>query len=102
MKERLKKITKGPPNKKYTAVVEDIVTKKTRKISFGASGYQQFRDSTKLRLYSDGDHRDVLRRKKYFSRHSGGRTTKSAALAYEKKKSGGRYTAKILSHSFLW
>lgn len=70
-------------------------------IHFGARGYEQFKDSTPLKLYSSMDHGDKKRRESYFSRHSGGIKNKKDALKYEWGKSG-RITAKILSHRYLW
>ena len=82
--------------KKYMAILCDGT-----KIHFGASEYQQYKDSTKLKLYSHKDHNDNARRRNYFSRHSAGITNKRDAIAYELRKSG-RVTAKILSHKYLW
>ena len=46
--------------------------------------YQQFRDSTKLKLYKKLDHNDPKRKKNYFQRH--GRTTdKNTALYWANK-----------------
>ena len=53
MKEKIINIKKSTSKgKKYTAVVENIKTKKTRVIHFGGSDYEQFRDSTKLGYYT--------------------------------------------------
>lgn len=102
MVERIIKIKKSDrKGKKYCAIVQDKRTKKTRKIHFGALGYEQYKDSTKLKLYSKGDHGDSRRRENYFSRHSGVKT-KEKALEIEKRKSNGKYNAKILSHVYLW
>lgn len=87
--------------KKYVAEVRDVATKRTRRIHFGARAYEQYRDSTGLGVYKHKDHADALRRRRYFTRHSGV-ATKSAALAKEFAASGGRYNAKILSHKYLW
>lgn len=102
MQETIIKIQKSPnKNKKYLAYVKNKNTGKTRKIHFGAREYSQYKDSTKLKLYSKFNHLDLKRRKNYFSRHSGV-PTKTQALNKEIKKSKGLYTAKILSHKFLW
>ena len=101
MKERILYFTKGPSGKKYTAHIMEKTTKKERKIHFGATGYQQYRDSTPLGLYSKHDHGDIKRMRRYFKRHSGiGK--RLAAIEVEKKKSSFRYTPKILSHIYLW
>ena len=76
----IKPTTKG---KKYTAIIKNRKTKKLRKISFGAIDYEQFKDSTTLKLYSSKNHGDVKRRKNYFSRHSGV-PNKTDALKKEK------------------
>ena len=102
MEETIVKIIKSTQKgKKYTAIVRDNETKKERKISFGAIGYEQFKDSTPLKLYKSKDHGDVKRKRNYFSRHSGVKT-KVEALSNEIAKSGGKYNPKILSHKFLW
>ena len=92
---------KGIKGKKYTAVIRTHEGH-TRRINFGARGYEQFRDSTGMRLYSYNDHGDPKRRAAYFSRHSGGLTDKQSAIQREIELSGGLYNAKILSHKFLW
>ena len=100
MQETIVKIEKSKAKgKKYAAIVRNKQTRKTRRINFGASSYGQFRDSTPLRLYSAKNHGDKKRRANYFSRHSGV-ATKAAAVRKEKRS--GRYTAKLLSHIYLW
>lgn len=101
MRERIVKFMKGPRGKKYTAIVEEKGTRKRRKIHFGASDYQQYKDRTPLGLYSHKDHGTRKRMQNYFSRHSGTRS-RSKAIKLERKKSKGYYNAKILSHEYLW
>lgn len=101
MKETLVRFERGPSGKKYTAVLKDS-SGKTRRVSFGAVGYGQWKDSTGLGLWSHMDHGDLERRRKYFSRHSAGLTDKRSAVKREMELSRGRYNAKILSHLFLW
>ena len=79
----------------------DKKTKKIRKLHFGASDYEQFKDRTPLQLYAHKNHNTRRRMQNYFNRHSG-KKTKNAAIKLEKKKSSGYYTAKILSHQYLW
>ena len=101
MKERVIEILKGPFPKKYTAFVKHIKTKKVRKIHFGDRRYEQYKDRTKLQLYKNKNHGSRKRMRNYFSRHSG--TKKRAkAIKLEKNGSNGLYTAKILSHIYLW
>ncbi len=102
MKERIVKFMRGTSKgKKYTAVVENRRTKKRRKISFGAVGYQQYKDRTPLKLYAKGNHGDRRRMENYFSRHSGTKH-RAEAIRKERRKSRGYYNPKILSHEFLW
>lgn len=102
MEERILKIIKPTvKGKKYTAVVIDRKTKKERKISFGAIGFKQYKDTTPLKLYSGSNSLDKKRRKAYFNRHSN-ENTKAEALSKEIANSGGRYNAKILSIKYLW
>jgi hypothetical protein len=102
MKERIIKFMRGPSDKKYTARIMNKKTKKIRHIHFGAKGYEQYKDSTPLGLYSSKNHGTKKRRDNYFSRHSGGIKNKKKALAKEIRKSKGIYNAKILSHKYLW
>ena len=102
MKERIIKFMRGPGDKKYTARIVHKKTRKIRHIHFGAKGYQQYKDSTPLGLYSSKNHGTKKRRDNYFSRHSGGIKNKKKALAKEIRKSKGLYNAKILSHKYLW
>ena len=102
MKERIVRFEKSKnKKKKYTAYVKNIKTKKTRKIHFGASDYEQYRDSTPLKLYKHKNHNSRKRMQNYFSRHSGTKK-RGQAIQKEKKASKGYYNAKILSHVYLW
>ena len=102
MKERIVKFIRPTvKGKKYTAIIQNLKTKETHKISFGAIGYQQYKDSTPLKLYSKGNHGDPNRRRNYFMRHSD-EPTKKKAVNKEIRKSHGYYNAKILSHIYLW
>ena len=72
----MKAKTKG---KKYS-----IFTKENGKykylLSFGALGYEQFKDSTPERLYKHLDHNDNNRRRLYYLRH--GRTNNKLSAKY--------------------
>ena len=72
---------------------------KQRTLHFGATGYEQFKDSTPLKLYSKGNHGDPNRRRNYFNRHSG---TPYKNKAVHKESQTGLYTPKLLSHIYLW
>jgi len=100
MQETIVRIEKAKAkHKKYSAIVRNKITKKERKINFGDDRYENFKDSTPLKLFSNKNHGDKKRRKNYFMRHSGV-PTKSQAVAKEKAK--GKYSAKLLSHLYLW
>ena len=101
MKETIVKFKKGPFPKKYTAIVKNKKTKKTRKIHFGDRRYQQYKDRTNLKLYKKKNHNTRKRMQNYFSRHSGTKK-RGKAIKKEKRKSRGKYNAKILSHVYLW
>ena len=102
MRERIIKFEKSKSTgKKYTAYIQNLATRKIRKLDFGALVYQQYRDKTPLHLYSAKDHYDKRRMQNYFNRHSGTRKRKDA-IEREIRKSHGYYTPKILSHKYLW
>jgi hypothetical protein len=61
---------------------------KERKVPFGAIGYEQYKDSTGLNLYSKLNHLDKDRRKRYRERHKG----------EEKNKFSSGYW----SYKYLW
>ena len=86
-------------NKKYKATVKSIKTGKTRIIHFGDSRYPQYKDSTPSGRYAKKNHNDKARRQRYFMRHSG-TTSKTKAIQIERKS--GKYSAKLLSHMYLW
>lgn len=60
--------SKGGKTKKYKVVMFNN-DKKIKTIQFGSKKYQQFKDTTPLKLYSNLDHNDNKRKKNYFSRH---------------------------------
>lgn len=49
-------------------------------LSFGALGFEQFKDTSPLRAYKHLDHGDQERRRLYFARH--GRTTDKSSAKY--------------------
>ena len=101
MKEKIVKFERGPNKKKYNAYIQNKKTKKIRKLHFGHKDYQQYRDSTPLGLYKQKNHGTRKRMQNYYSRHSGIKNRKKA-IDKEIKDSNGLYTAKILSHKYLW
>ena len=101
MKEKILRFEKGPFPKKYTAYIKNKNTKKIRKLHFGDSRYQQYKDRTPLKLYKSKNHGTRKRMQNYYSRHSGTKK-RVEAIKREKRKSKGYYTPKILSHIYLW
>ena len=81
-------------NKKYSV----YVMKKGKKtlIHFGDKRYQQFRDTTPLRLYKKLDHMDNDRRRRYLQR-SRKITNKKGEFTHKDKNSSNYYSIK-----FLW
>ena len=69
--------------KKYMAVFADSKTV----VHFGDNRYGQYKDKTKLKLYSRLDHNDLQRKNNYYARHG-----VDAKL----------YTPKWFSHKYLW
>ena len=57
--------------KKYKTTLKHRKTGKTKSFSWGARGYQQYRDRTKLKLYAHLDHNDNTRKERYMKRHIG-------------------------------
>lgn len=84
-KMKLLRFEKGKYPKKYNAILEE--NGKEKKIGFGHQDYEQYKDSTPLKLYSHLDHNDELRKKRYFARH---------------KKNYPKYSADYFSKHFLW
>ena len=76
-------------NKKYDAILVNKSTKKIKRIPFGDSRYEQYRDSSGLGLYSSKDHNDKKRRQLYRNRHF-------------KDLRDGYYSAGYLSYHYLW
>ena len=101
MKEKILSFKRGPNNKKYTATIKNLASKKLRSIHFGDKNYEQFKDRTKHGLYTHKNHGDKKRQENYYYRHSKERNRKKA-IKKEIMKSNGYYNAKILSHKYLW
>lgn len=81
-------------NKKYSVYV--IKNSKKTLIHFGDKRYQQFRDTTPLRLYKKLDHMDNDRRRRYLQRSRKIRN-KKGELTHKDKNSSNYYSIK-----FLW
>ena len=69
-------------HKKYMVIFND----KRPPVHFGDNRYQQYKDSTPLKLYARLNHGDMERRKRYYPRHG------KAKL----------HSAKYFSHKYLW
>jgi len=82
----LKNWRRGKGKKKYAVELFDK-GKKIKTISFGHQDYQQFRDTTPLRLYKSKDHGDRKRRTAYFKRHP---------------KNYPKFSADFMSKKYLW
>ena len=77
--DKIMKIEKSKArNKKYTAFVYNINSKRTRKIHFGDTRYQQYKDTTPLKYYSYKNHFEKKRKSNYFNRHSGTKSKREA------------------------
>ena len=77
---------KGTGNKKYKVEIY-VGGKKIKTTQFGDKRYSQYKDKTPLKLYSDKDHGDLKRRKRYYDRHG---------------KDAVKYSPKYFSHKYLW
>ena len=75
-------------NKKYDAWIVNVETGEMKKIPFGAINYQHYMDTTPLKLYSNLDHNDEERRRKFYQRMGD----------YDPNY----ITAKMLSSIYLW
>lgn len=75
-------------NKKYSVYVPSTTNKRGYKIiNFGDLRYKHYKDKTKLKLYSNLDHKDKKRKKLYYARHG---------------KAKKKHTAKYFSNKYLW
>ena len=75
--------------KKYDAVLINKINNKFVNIPFGDSRYEQYKDTTGLKLYSSKDHGDKIRRDAYRARHS-------------KDIRDGYYSAGYFALKYLW
>lgn len=74
--------------KKYDAILLNKRTRKVKRIPFGALGYEQYKDSTGVGLYSNINHLNTKRRRNYRIRHAG-----------ENKR---KYSSGYFSWKYLW
>ena len=74
--------------KKYDAIIQDNITKRKQRISFGDNRYEHFKDTTGLKLYTSLDHNDPKRRRLYKTRHE--------------KTRHKKYSPSWYSDNYLW
>jgi len=77
------------PNKKYDAILKNHNTNRIRLMPFGDIMYDHYKDTTPLKLYSNMNHYDEDRRKRFQIRHHG----------FLKE---GYYSPSFFSYNFLW
>ena len=83
------KFKKSPKKgKKYTAVLKNKKTGRTKNVHFGSTSYQQYKDRTGIGAYSHKNHNDPKRRKNFKARMG----------KHAKKK----YSAAYFATKFLW
>jgi len=75
---------------KYDAILENKQNKRRVRVPFGDRSFEQYRDATGLKLYSNLDHNDPKRRASYRKRHG--------AQGYQNRK----YSPAFFSWNFLW
>ena len=87
MKEKILDFKKdlGTRNTRPPLKIRKLVKK--RIIHFGHKDYEQFKDRTKVGLYTYQNHGDKKRQRNYYNRHSGEKVRKKA-ISKEIKKSG--------------
>lgn len=74
-------------SKKYNAVLLNKETGAEKRIPFGSSLHQQYRDKTGLNIYSHLNHLDSERRKRYRLRH---------------RAEGSKFSSSWFSWRYLW
>ena len=74
-------------SKKYNAVLLNKETGAEKRIPFGSSLHQQYRDKTGLNIYSHLNHLDSERRKRYRLRH---------------RAEGPKFSSNWFSWRYLW
>ena len=87
---------KGKYPHKYTVTVDKQDGSKPKNVSFGNVDYEQYKDSSPLKLYKNKDHGDPKRRDAYRKRHAG-IIKKDGTRAIDKK-----YSPAWFSYHYLW
>lgn len=75
--------------KMYSGIIKNKKTGRTKRINFGDSNMENYRDATELNLYPHLIHGDDKRRANYRARAKG-------------KLRKGYYSASAFSYNFLW
>ena len=75
-------------SKKYNALLQNTDNDLIKRVPFGASAYEHYKDSTGLGIWSHKDHLDKKRRASYRARHKG----------EEKRK----FSSGFFSWKYLW
>lgn len=88
MKDLYEPFKSKAKNKKYSVYV--IKDDKIKLIHFGSLNHEHYRDSTPLKLYSNLDHNDKERRRRYLKRAMG------------IKNKDGKYTYKDINSPNWW
>ena len=93
-KKELYKIFKSTAkDKKYSVYVKGD-DGKAKLIHFGQLGYDQYKDTTPLKLYSKLDHNDEERRRLYLLRAKG--IKKDGKISWKDKNTANYYAVKYL------
>ena len=79
--------------KKYDAILENKKTGQIKRVPFGHRRYEQYRDSTPLKLYKNLDHNDKTRLENFQKRFES---------LKKSQKWGKHYTPLFFSWTFLW
>ena len=74
--------------KKYDAILKNKSTGRTKTVPFGAIGYDHYKDSTGLGLYSKNNHNDKARRTRFRTRHA--------------KNAQHKYSSAWFASKYLW
>ena len=94
-KKELYKIFKSTSkNKKYSVYVKGD-NGKTKLINFGDTRFENYKDTTPLKLYSHLNHNDPIRRDRYLQRAKGIKD-KQGNLTWKDKNSANYYSVKYL------
>jgi hypothetical protein len=76
-------------HKKYDAVLRNLASGRLVRMPFGDASYAQYKDTTRLGLYSHLDHLDPRRRRLYRIRHAN-------------DVKAGFYSPGYMSWNYLW